>query len=208
MFPGRLGAVLVGARQTQGSEAPGGPGHGRAAEGPPESSRQAQPGHSSVSREEGSYGFPPWCPGKDGTGCRGAVYVGRTGEAGRALPCLWAESGPARTPLPIGWRESQTCSWRVGRLCSWSHTTWAPFLFGDFLPGGSDSKESACSAGDLGSIPGLGRSPGGGHGNPLQYSCLENPMDRGAWRATVHRVAKSRTRLSSKSQFSSVPFLQ
>ena len=48
---------------------------------------------------------------------------------------------------------------------------------------------------DVGSIPGSGRSPGGGHGNPLQYSCLENPMDRGAWRATVHRVAKSQTQL-------------
>jgi len=50
------------------------------------------------------------------------------------------------------------------------------------FPGGSDSKESACNAGDLGSIPGLERSPGGGHDNPLQYSCLENPVDRGAWR--------------------------
>ena len=49
---------------------------------------------------------------------------------------------------------------------------------------------------DLGSIPGLGRSPGGGHGSPLQYSCLENPMDGGAWQATVHGVAKSRTRMS------------
>ena len=48
----------------------------------------------------------------------------------------------------------------------------------------------ACNAGDLGLIPGLGRSPGGGHGNPLQYFCLENPMDRGAWRATVHGVAR------------------
>ena len=65
-----------------------------------------------------------------------------------------------------------------------------------WLPGGSDSKESTCSAGDLGLIPGLGRSPGGGHGNPLQCSCLENPMNRGAWRATVHGVAKSRTWLS------------
>ena len=46
---------------------------------------------------------------------------------------------------------------------------------------------------DMGLIPGLGRSPRGGHGNPLQYSCLENPMDRGAWRATVHGVAKSQT---------------
>ena len=59
--------------------------------------------------------------------------------------------------------------------------------------GGSDSKESACNAGDLGSIPALGRSPGGGHGNPLQSSCLENPMDRGAWWAMVHRVAESDT---------------
>ena len=50
------------------------------------------------------------------------------------------------------------------------------------------SKAPACNAGDPGSIPGSGRSPGDGNGNPLQYSCLENPMDRGAWRATVHRV--------------------
>ena len=55
-----------------------------------------------------------------------------------------------------------------------------------YLLGGSDSKESTCNAGDLGLIRGLGRSPGGGHGNPLQNSCLENPMDRGAWWATVH----------------------
>ena len=48
---------------------------------------------------------------------------------------------------------------------------------------------------DVGSVPGLRRSPGGGHGNPLQYSCLENPMDRGAWLATDHRVAKSQTQL-------------
>ena len=64
------------------------------------------------------------------------------------------------------------------------------------FPGGSDGKESACSAGDLGSIPGLGRSPVERNGNPLQYSCLENPMDRGAWQATIHGVAKSQTRLS------------
>ena len=64
------------------------------------------------------------------------------------------------------------------------------------FPCDSDGKESACHAGELGSIPGLGRCPGGGHGNPLQYSCLENPMDRGAWWATVHGVTKSRMRLS------------
>ena len=57
------------------------------------------------------------------------------------------------------------------------------------------SKESACNAQDAGSVPGWGRSPGGGHGNPLQYSWLENPMDRGPWWATVHRVTKSRTQL-------------
>ena len=60
---------------------------------------------------------------------------------------------------------------------------------------GSDSKESAYNAGDSGLIPGFGRSPREGNGNPLQYSCLENPMDRRAWQATVHGVAKSGTRL-------------
>ena len=53
------------------------------------------------------------------------------------------------------------------------------------------SKESTCNIGDVGSVPGSGRSPGEGNGNPVQYSCLENPMDRGAWRGTVHGVAKS-----------------
>ena len=58
------------------------------------------------------------------------------------------------------------------------------------FPGGSDDKVSACSVGDLGSIPGLGRSPGEGNGNPLQYACLENPMDRGVWYVTVHGGCK------------------
>ena len=64
------------------------------------------------------------------------------------------------------------------------------------FPGGSVGKESICNAGDLRDmdlIPGSRRSPGGGHGNPFQYSCLENPMDRGAWWATVHRVTKGQT---------------
>ena len=64
------------------------------------------------------------------------------------------------------------------------------------FPGSSDGKETACSAGDLGSIPGVGRSPGEGNGNPLQYSGLENPTDRGAWRAAVSGVAKSPVGLS------------
>ena len=61
------------------------------------------------------------------------------------------------------------------------------------FPGGSDSKDSVCNAGNPGLIPGLGRSPGEGNGNPLQYSCLENLVDRGAWQAPVHGVAKSQT---------------
>ena len=59
------------------------------------------------------------------------------------------------------------------------------------FPGGSDGKDSACNAGDLGSIPESGKSPGEGNGYPLQYSCLENPMDRGAWQAIGHGVTKS-----------------
>ena len=58
------------------------------------------------------------------------------------------------------------------------------------FPGGSDGKESACNAGDMGLIPGSGRSPGEGNSNPLQYSCPRNPIDRGAWRATIHGDAK------------------
>ena len=66
------------------------------------------------------------------------------------------------------------------------------YTYGGF-PGSSDGNESACSVGDLGLIPGLGRSPGEGNGNPLQYSCLGNPTDGGAWQATVHGVTKNRT---------------
>ena len=71
-----------------------------------------------------------------------------------------------------------------------------PENFGLDFPGDSDGKASVYNAEDPGSIPGLGRSPGEGNGNPLQDYCLENPMDRGAWQATAHGVAKSWTRLS------------
>ena len=85
----------------------------------------------------------------------------------------------------------------ISNILAFRYFSIKPFCFtlAGFL-GGSAGKESACSAGDLGSIPGLGRSPGDGNGNPLQYSCLGNPTGRGAWRATVHGVAKSLTRLS------------
>ena len=69
------------------------------------------------------------------------------------------------------------------------------------FPGSSLGKESICSTGDTvdaGSIPGLGGSPGGGHGNPLQYSSLENPMDRGTWQTTVYRATKSQTQLNTR----------
>ena len=65
------------------------------------------------------------------------------------------------------------------------------------FPGGSEGKESACNAGDLVLVPVVGRSSGEGNGYPLQYSCLENSMDRGAWWVTVHGVAKSQTQLSN-----------
>ena len=69
-------------------------------------------------------------------------------------------------------------------------TVWAQNVCSRGFPGGSDCKEYACNVEDLGSIPGLGRSSGEGNGNLLQYSCLENPMDRRAWQATVHEVAE------------------
>ena len=65
------------------------------------------------------------------------------------------------------------------------------------FPGGSDGKESTRNVGDPGSIPGSGRSPGEGNGYPLQYSCLENSMDRGAWWATIYGITKSQTQLNS-----------
>ena len=71
-------------------------------------------------------------------------------------------------------------------------------MFKQGFPNSSVDKESACSAEDLGSIPGLGRSPGEGNDNPLQYSCLENPGDRGAWWATVHGVTRERHDLATE----------
>ena len=78
--------------------------------------------------------------------------------------------------------------------------SWRPIFQLKGFPGGSVGKESACKAGDQGSIPGSGRSPEEGNGNPLEYSCLENSIDRGAWWATVHGVTKSQTRLSDNTQ--------
>ena len=101
--------------------------------------------------------------------------------------------------LPVSGRDSQSDVLRPQNWGSWGQGWWSVFsqalqtLLG--FPGGLAGKESACNAGDLGLISGLGRSSRGGDGNPLQYSCLENPMDRDAWWAMVHSTAKSRTRL-------------
>ena len=94
--------------------------------------------------------------------------------------------------------------WYLPSLCRSGHVRFTPqkwfiyfqiqYLWG--FPGGSDGKDSAHNTGGSGLIPGSGRSPGGGNGKPLQYSCLGNPMDREAWWATIHGVAKSQTRLS------------
>ena len=88
--------------------------------------------------------------------------------------------------MPETWFDSyiKKIPWRKDRLST--------LVFLGFL-GGTDSKESVFNAGDVGLIPGLGKFPGGRHGNPFQYSCLENPMDREAWWSTGHRVAKSQT---------------
>ena len=77
-------------------------------------------------------------------------------------------------------------------------SNWGTYACNRGFPAGSVSKESACSAGDLGLIPGSGRSPEEGNGYPLQDACLENPMDRGAWRAVVHGVARVRYNLVTK----------
>ena len=86
---------------------------------------------------------------------------------------------------PWGGKESGTT-----QGLTLSHFKLRGKLFPEGVPGSSVGKESACNAGALGLIPGSGRSPGEGNGNPLQYSCLESPMDRGVWRATVHGVAR------------------
>ena len=105
--------------------------------------------------------------------------------------------GQAHQPQPSRW-EHGGASWRqTGTLGGAPASPSSPSVWPDSkgFPGGSDAKESACRAGDPGSNPWLGRSLGEGNGHPLQYSCLENPMHRGAWRATIHRVAKSWTPL-------------
>ena len=99
----------------------------------------------------------------------------------------WTFVGKVMSPLFNMLYKIWKIHWRRDRLPT-------PVFLG--FPCGSAGNKSACNVGDLGSIPGSGRSPGGGHGNPLPYSCLENPKDRRVWWATVHRFAKSWTQLN------------
>ena len=111
--------------------------------------------------------------------------------------CSHQRKSLSPVPMPQGPSSVFPLNWGtigVGSLLILSEILRSGLVHG--LPCGSDSKESACSAGVPGSVPGSGRSPGEGNGNPLQYSCLENPLDREAWWVTVYGVTKSRTRLS------------
>ena len=99
---------------------------------------------------------------------------------------LWADSLPSQAP----WKAPSLLKHLSKALLNIITTTFCNHLLYNKV------KASACNAGDLSSLPGLGRSPGEGNENPLQYCCLENPVDGGAWWATVHRVAKSQTWLS------------
>ena len=115
----------------------------------------------------------------------------RDGRAWRA-----AVYGVAQSPTRLKWLSSSS-EFVVSIPCVCKRCVWRlPCSFLSGFPSGSNGKGSAWNVGDPGLIPGSGRSPGGGHGNPLQCSCLENPMDRGAWWSIVHGVTKARTQLS------------
>ena len=132
--------------------------------------------------------------GEEGTlpGARGQGGQPTSGDAILTLTLAWSDKvgglgRPPTRPPCIVYRFAGNKAFLVlsvqppGPQC---------YLLPKGFPGGSDSKESAYNARGLGSVPGLGRSPGGGHGYPLQYSCLQNPVDRGAWWATGHEGHK------------------
>ena len=140
-----------------------------------------------------------WNEEASGSPSRGHCYTavshssmeGRTGNSPNSL-INWGIQAPALTKFFLDAKSFNGSPLATDQVQVSYHSILKPFDF----PGGSDDKESACNVGDLGSIPGLGRSPGVGNGNPLQYSCLVNSMDKGAWWATVHGVTKSWTQLS------------
>ena len=98
--------------------------------------------------------------------------------------------------LSLPFKKKLHLYFSVFTLCTWSYTVVHIYIFFMGFPGSSVVVNLPARAGDTSEIPGLGRFPGEGNGNPLQYSLLGNPMDRGAWQATVHGAAKRQTRLS------------
>ena len=110
------------------------------------------------------------------------------------------EAAGCRGELPSAFRVVMRAEGKAHsrRLAECSQPVGVGTASSQSFPGGSGSKESACNAGEPGSVPGWGSSSGGGNSNPLQYSCLEKPVDGGAWRATVHGVINSRTRLNTQ----------
>ena len=123
--------------------------------------------------------------------------IKETHRQSASLDGSWAASS-TWTPQgdPAHWLSSLSPTYLRPSLNLFSSQGQTP-VPSSYFPGGSDGKAFADTAGDPGSIPGLGRSPGEGNGNPLPYSCLEKPMDGGTWWATVHGVTKSRTWLSN-----------
>ena len=105
--------------------------------------------------------------------------------------------GVAQSRTQLKWLSSSSSVYMSVSVCQSVPAFFCYLVSIHYFPGGSEGKKSACSTGDLGSIPGSGRSPGEGNGNPLQHTCLENSMDRGSWQATVHGVSKSGTWLSN-----------
>ena len=153
-------------------------------------------------------GFGGIPSGSQSLGCMVVISLPSVGMASRNI-----------SYYTLGWFTQKACLSMKVSYCTrpWKHTDsereislkyaissqWSPvrkeglcFWLLEYFPGGSEGKASAFNAGDLDLIPGWGRSPGKGNGNPLQYSCLENPMDGEAWWATVHGVTKSQTWLS------------
>ena len=135
--------------------------------------------------ESGECGWMPWLSRR---------HLSGGGAQGKELlPMLMTSCRETKSP---GIKRNQWHNAVVGSpLGERPRWIWGRVSAKDGFPGALDSKESAWNTGDPGLMPGSGRSPGEGNGYPLQYSCLENPMDRGAWWATVHGVAKSQTRL-------------
>ena len=145
-------------------------------------------------------------PSNDKTGQMDHVRKIHRAWGSKELPRPWWQRNQRIQKVVGRKRFSSTLLDASGQTKNWIDVRWSNGRQSNrslvYILGGSDGKVSACNAGDPGSLPGSGRSPGDGNGNPLQYPCLENPMVRGAWQVIVHGVAKSWTWLSDFTFFS------